>query len=149
MSRVPLRRFIGDCRGATMVEMALVSALLLFLLVFGIIGTGMLIQAQISLNYAVETAARCAAIMGGASNSACPTSTPATIRTYAAHQFINLSTTVSPVFTVTAPANGCGGTAQSPGPTGQQVSATYAFKSWFYPYVPLELTLSASTCYPS
>lgn len=149
MSRVPLRRSLGDCHGATIVEMAIVSSTVLFILIFGIIGTGMFIQAQISLNYAVETAARCAAVMGEANNSPCPTSTPATIESYAANQFVNLSSTVTPVFTATTPVNGCGGTAQTQGPAGQQVSATYAFRSLLYPYVPFKLTLSASACYPS
>ena len=149
MNRDLMRRYFVDCRGATAVEMAIVSSTVLFLLIFGIIGTGMLMQAQLSLNYAVETAARCAAIMGGATNSPCPTSNYTTVESYAANQFVNLSTkSGTPTFTASAPANGCGGTTQNPGPTGQQVSATYAFKSLLYPYVPYKLTLSASACFP-
>ena len=89
---------IGDCRGSTAVQMAIVS-LAMLVLFFGIIESGLLIQAQISLNYAVETAARCVAIMGGAANSPCPTSSASTIQSYATAQFVNLSIGVSPTFT--------------------------------------------------
>ncbi|MBV8592574.1 MAG: pilus assembly protein [Acetobacteraceae bacterium] len=126
-----------DCRGTTAVQMAIVS-LVMIVLFFGIIETGLLIQAQISLNYAVETAARCVAIMGGAKNSPCPISSASTIQSYAKGQFVNLSSNVAPTFTYSTPANGC----------GQQVSATYPFAS-VVNLIPYHVTLSSSACFPS
>jgi Flp pilus assembly protein TadG len=128
---------IGDCRGTTAVQMAIVS-LAMIALFFGIIETGLLIQAQISLNYAVETTARCVAIMGGAKNSPCPTSSPSTIQSYAKAQFVNLANGATPSFTYSTPANGC----------GQQVTATYAFAS-LVNLIPYHVTLSSSACFPS
>jgi Flp pilus assembly protein TadG len=57
----PFRRFLADCRGATMLEFALVVPVLLAMLL-GIVMLGMVFLAQAGLRSAVEDAARYATI---------------------------------------------------------------------------------------
>lgn len=121
-----LRALAAAREGATAVEFAIVGPVLLLLL-FGIIETGRGLWTQNALNYAVEQAARCAAI----DKINCGTTTQ--IRAYAAT--IAGTNFGSAPFTYTV--------AQC----GSQVSASYPV-TLHIPYVAAALTLTAQSCFP-
>ena len=126
-----MRRGLGclaDRSGASAVEYALLLPALLILLL-GIADMADLAWNQASIDFAVDAAARCAAI----DSSDCGTT--AQIQSYAAaHAYaLNLP---SSRFLATAPA------------CGAQVSASVPF-SFVTPWVaPQQITLTASACYP-
>jgi Flp pilus assembly protein TadG len=117
------------CRtGGTAVEFAFVAPALLLLLL-GIMEVGRLFWCDASLNYAVQQAARCAALQ--APNSPCPDQ--ASIQANARQAYPQLATAT---FTVDQKA-----------PCGVQVSGqlTYAFLVW--PLSKPRPVLSASACH--
>ncbi|MDB5447533.1 MAG: hypothetical protein JWQ97_2850 [Phenylobacterium sp.] len=121
-----LRRFLGDRSGATAVEYALVLPLLAVMIMGGI-WVGVLTLAVSSLDMAVQSAARCAAVDANLCATASATQAFAQSR-YA-------GPALSPVFT--ASNSGCGHTV-----TGQ---ATFDLN--IVPGVG-SLPLSVSACYP-
>jgi Flp pilus assembly protein TadG len=121
------RRFRVDAGGASAVEFALVLPAFI-LLVMGSISAATLGFSVASMNYAVEDAARCAAVK----SAACLT--PADTAKYARTRYGGVA--VSPVFTYSTA--GCGNTV-----TG---TATYSMN-----LIPqfFNLPLSTAACHPS
>lgn len=119
--------------GATAIEMAfLLPVFLMFLL--GIVEFGRAMWTQTALQFAVERAARCAAV----SPSAC-TDVPA----YAASQVYGLSI---PAASFTHTPNATCGAASITG--GAEVTVSYAFQAIVPQLVPVDVTLSAKSCHP-
>jgi Flp pilus assembly protein TadG len=118
--------FIGTDRGNTAVEFAFILPPLMLLLV-GIMELGRGFWANAALTYAVEQAARCAAI------DATSCGTASEVQSYAANQSgATFSTTV---FTVSTAA------------CGKLVSASYPL-TLAIPFAPSSITLTAQSCYP-
>jgi Flp pilus assembly protein TadG len=117
---------VRDDRGGTAIEFALVLPAFI-LMILGGMGTATLGFAVSSLHFAVEDAARCAAVK----TTVCTDAT--TTQTYAARAYQGPA--ISPVFTATAA--GCGHT----------VSATGVFSVNVIPQL-LSIPLSATACYP-
>ena len=129
--------------GATAVEMAfLLPVFILFLL--GICEFGRVLWTQTALQFAVEAAARCAAV----SPSLCTAAGGSTMDVpgYASTQAFGMSIPKS-TFTYTANAT-CGVSSSSTGSGGAQVTASYAFQPVLQNLVPLNVTLSAKSCHP-
>lgn len=123
-----LRALAVAREGATAVETAIVLPIFL-LFVFGVSEIGRALWLQSALQFAVEDAARCAAI----NTTTCGT-TPA-IQSYAASRVVGL--TIPPTsFNVTSPI------------CGMQVSINYAFSSVVPNLVPFSVTLAAQSCHP-
>jgi Flp pilus assembly protein TadG len=122
-----LGRFHADLGGATALEFALVLPVFI-LLVFGSLSAATLGFSVASMNYAVEEAARCAAVK----STACLT--PSATATYAKTRYMGPS--ISPVFTYTT--DGCGNT----------VKGTATFSLDLVPAFS-NVPLSTSACYPS
>lgn len=120
--------FRQDGRGSISVESAIVvPAFLLF--IFTIIEASVLCWTQVSLQFSVESAARCAAV----NSTTCGTSTA--VKTYAAGQMFGLSVPSSD-FTVTQPS------------CGHKVVATYPF-NFGLPFVYSQtINLAAQSCHP-
>lgn len=122
-----LGRFRADRGGASAVEFAIILPVFV-LLVMGSISVAMLIFSVSSLNYAVEDAARCAAV----NKTLCPNAT--TTEEYALGRYLGPST--SPVFTYST--SGCGNT----------VTATATYRMDIVPQLA-QIPLTASACHPS
>jgi Flp pilus assembly protein TadG len=138
--RVAARKAARDCRGAAAVEAAIAIPILL-VLIFGVIEVGFMFWTQVSLNFAVEQAARCGAVSQPTSTT-CGTNSPATIKSYAVAQAVGIPNLTAANFTVyTNNAAACG--------SGVQVSASYDFTSVVSTLVPYSLTISATSCYPT
>ncbi|MDB5428616.1 MAG: hypothetical protein JWR47_434 [Phenylobacterium sp.] len=117
---------IGDDRGATAIEFALVLPAFI-LMILGGMATATLGFAVSSLHFAVEDAARCAAVKTTVCTNAAST------QTYAARAYQGPA--ISPVFSATTA--GCGHT----------VSATGVYSVNVIPQL-LNVPLSATACYP-
>ena len=129
--------------GATAVEMAfLLPVFMLFIL--GICEFGRALWTQTALQFAVEAAARCAAV----SPSLCTAAggTTMDVPGYAASQAFGMSIP-STAFTYTANAV-CGVASGSTGSGGAQVTASYNFDAVVPALVPVNVTLSAKSCHP-
>ena len=114
--------------GAAAVELALLLPVFLVFLL-GICEFGRALWTQSALQYAVEAAARCAAV----NTTTCGT-TSAT-QTYAAGQ-VNGITIPSTDFNVTSPS------------CGIQVSISYAFTLLVPKLIPWSMTINAQSCHP-
>jgi Flp pilus assembly protein TadG len=123
-----LRGAIAATEGAAVVEAAIVLPIFL-LCVFGLTELGRALWIQSVLQYAVEEAARCAAL--GTANC----NTTPNIQTYAASKAVGI-TVPSGNFTVTSPS------------CGKQVAITYSFTSVVPNLLPA-ITLSAQACRPA
>jgi uncharacterized membrane protein len=122
-------RICSDERGTTVLEFAL-TAPIFFMMVFGIIGGGLLLWTQLGLQHGAEMAARCASVNVNICGSV------SSIQNYAASETFGLNPSPS-VFSVTTPA------------CGNQVSASYTFQ-FMTSYVGVtSLTLSAQSCFPT
>jgi len=132
MLRLAMRRRDVDqicCeRGAAAIEFAIILPILL-LCVLGLIELGRAIWTQATLDYAVQAAARCAAV----DRLTCGTA--AHTQQYATTKAPGLSLPAS-VFTVTTP------------PCGVQVAASLAFDFLVPALLPYSQTLSATACFP-
>ncbi len=138
---MPRRSFCRRCRerGAATVEFAIIFPILL-LLVLGLIEVGRAIWTQTTLDYAVQAAARCAAV----SPNLCRD-----VPSYAARKAFGLNfNDPASVFVVSSgscsvDANGI--------PTGAQVTASLPF-DWlvpaFFPNPPFPERLRARACFP-
>jgi Flp pilus assembly protein TadG len=125
-------RLLACRRGVSAVEMALVLTLF-FLLLLGVVNFSLVLWTQGSLYYAVQVAARCAAI-----NPAACGSTAAT-QAYAASQYFGqIVAGVPPAFTPVSDA------------CGRRVSVSYDYPLSipFYEPAPI-VTLSATACFPA
>lgn len=122
----PLRRLPAACDGATAVEFAFIGPALVMLLL-GIMETGRAMWTQNALNFAVEQAARCAAI----DQNDCGTTTQVQkyASTTAGADFANS------IFSVSTAA------------CGKLVSASYPMQLYI-PFVSAAPTLTAQSCYP-
>jgi len=120
------RQFARASDGATALEFAIVAPVLLMLLL-GIMEAGRALWTQNALNFAVEQAARCAAIDQNNCGS------PAQVQSFAAN--VSGADFTSSIFTVTAAA------------CGNLVSASYPMQLNI-PYVSAAPTLTAQSCYP-
>jgi Flp pilus assembly protein TadG len=116
------------CDGTTAVETALVLPAFLFLL-FAVVEAGLLFWTQSSLQFAVEAAARCAAVNATqcGSNSA--------IQSYAASQVLGI-TVSSSSFSVSQPS------------CGYLISISYPFSFLSSELFPWTVTLNAQSCHP-
>jgi Flp pilus assembly protein TadG len=121
------RRLRADAGGASAVEFALVLPAFV-LLVLGSVSAATLGFSIASMNYAVEEAARCAAVK----KAACLT--PANTASYARAQYVGSA--ISPVFTYSA--SGCGNT----------VTATAIYSLNLVPQF-VKVPLSTAACYPT
>lgn len=121
------RRFQGDAGGASAVEFALVLPAFV-LLVLGSVSAATLGFSVASMNYAVEEAARCAAVK----KAACLT--PTDIANYARAQYVGPA--VAPVFTYSTA--GCGNT----------VTGTAIYSLDLVPQFT-KVPLSTAACHPS
>ncbi len=129
--------------GATAIEMAfLLPVFMLFLL--GICEFGRALWTQTALQFAVEAAARCAAI----SPSLCTAAGGGAmdIPGYAASQAFGLSIPASAF--IYQPNAVCGVGSGVAGSGGAQVTASYAFQAVVPQLVPVDVTLSAKSCHP-
>jgi Flp pilus assembly protein TadG len=122
------RSLLACDRGASTVELAIIATALLGL-IFGIINIGMVLWTQGSLYYAVQAAARCAAV----NSTTCGSATA--IQTYALNQYSGQSLGTNP-FTYSA--TGCGHT----------VTASYTYSLSIPLFPTYSLPLSATSCYP-
>jgi Flp pilus assembly pilin Flp len=120
---------VSDERGTTAVEFALAAPL--FALVFGgVLATGLAMWTQVSLQRAVEAAARCAVVnrlLCGDENA---------VRQYAASRVISQNIPPSS-FQVT------------PLACGIEVRASYAFTGFAHADTPAWLAIGAQYCYPN
>jgi Flp pilus assembly protein TadG len=108
---------------------------ILLLLIVGVIEVSFMMWTQLSLNFAVEQAARCGALNTTACNTA------AKIQSYAAVQAVGIPGLTTANFTVyQSGAAACG--------TGAQVAASYDFESMVQNIVPYSLTIRATSCCP-
>jgi len=119
---------IADRGGATAVEFSLIAPALLLLL-FGIAEVGRLLWTQSALHFAVEEAARCAAV--DATNCA----SAAAVQRFAVARAAGLGLQNS-VFSLAKPA------------CGTEVSASYAFSFVTSALFPYSVTLTARSCFP-
>jgi Flp pilus assembly protein TadG len=122
-------RLIACDSGVTTVEMAIVLTVFLGLLL-GIVNFGLVIWTQSSMHYAVETAARCAAVNATTCGSA------TAIQNYALSQYFGQSLGGTNPFTYSA--TGCGHT----------VSGAYTYSLLLPLFPTYSLSLSASACFP-
>ena len=129
-SLVAIARHSG---GVTAVESALLFPAFLMLLL-GIGEFGRALWTQVALQYAVGTAARCAAVTPGSCSN---------VEAYAASQAWGLSIP-SGDFTYTSGAS-CGISGYT---GGAKVTVSYPFKPLVPKLVPLSVTLSARSCHP-
>lgn len=120
------RQFARASNGATAVEFAIVAPVLLMLLL-GIMEGGRALWTQNALSFAVEQAARCAAI----DQNNCGSTTQ--VQRFAAR--VSGANFTGSIFTVTAAA------------CGNLVSASYPMQLNI-PYVSAAPTLTAQSCYP-
>lgn len=127
-SESAFRRFVSQSRGATALEMAIVLPAFL-MLVFGIEEFGRLFWLQSSLQYAVEQAARCAAV----NTTLCGTA--GAITAYAADNVFGASVP-SADFTSSTPA------------CGHEISVSYEFVFLMPAFFSPSVTLGAQSCHP-
>jgi Flp pilus assembly pilin Flp len=123
-----LGRFLRDRHGGAAVEMALVFPLLC-LMILGGIETGWMLWSTSTLNFAVEEAARCAAV--DATNCGSTTN----IQGVAVGKAMGLGMSASD-FTVTSPA------------CGKRVAATYVFHFLMPFSTDFNVSIPAASCYP-
>jgi Flp pilus assembly protein TadG len=116
------------CDGTTAVETAIVLPAFLLLLLC-LVESGILFWTQSSLQFAVEAAARCAAV----NTTSCGTTS--SIQSYAAAQAVGI-TVSSSSFSVSQPS------------CGQQVSISYPFSFVDPNLFPWSITLKAQSCHP-
>jgi Flp pilus assembly protein TadG len=128
-----LQRLGGDTQGATSVEFAATMPLFL-MLTFGVVVAGWLLWIELSLQHAVEMAARCASVNTTVCNNT------SNIQNFAVQNSYGLNPPAS-TFTVSAPpVSTC----------GNQVSASYTFNYLTnYFFSGASLTLTAQSCYPN
>lgn len=119
---------LADRGGATAVEFALIAPALLLLL-FGVAEFGRLLWTQSALHFAVEEAARCAAV--DTTNCA----STAAVQSFAVGRAAGLGLQSS-VFSLSTPA------------CGTQVSASYPFPFVLSALFP-SITLTARSCFPN
>ena len=135
-----VRGLLACQRGGPAIEMAIILPVL-SLMIIGTVYAGWMIFSTTMLNYAVESAARCAAVAtvnsvncGGNSVSAQSAAT----QIYAATQAMGVSVTAGD-FTVTQLPNGC----------GWRVSVTYQFTFLLPPDVGSPAyTITPTACFP-
>jgi Flp pilus assembly protein TadG len=121
------------CGGATAVETAVVLPAFLLLL-FSLVEGGLLFWTQSTLQFAVEAAARCAAI--NIPLAASPCADAGSTASYAASQTYGM-TIPSSAFTFTQPS------------CGYQVTASYVFSFIVSEVYPAgTITLNATSCHP-
>jgi len=123
------QHLFDDRSGATAVEFALVAPVMI-VMIFGILEFGRAAWTLNALNFAVESAARCAAI----DQNNCATAVQ--IQNHAAGFAAGLAI---PPSTFTVSTQTC----------GKQVVATFAFISVAPIVASLPITLSARACYPT
>ena len=123
------RRLFDDASGATAVEFALVAPVMI-VMIFGILEFGRAAWTMNALNFAAESAARCAAV----DQNNCGTT--AQIQNHAAGFAAGLAL---PPSTFTVSTEAC----------GRQVVATFAFTSVAPIVASIPITLSARACYPT
>lgn len=116
------------CCGSVAVEFALVFPLVL-LAVIGVMEFGRMIWSKTTLDYAVEAAARCAAVDPGACGSA------TAIESFAASAATGLPVSAANFEVASA---GC----------GVEVTGTMPFDFAVPALFPFSLTLTAESCYP-
>ena len=119
-------RFLRDASGATAVQFAFILPMFV-VVIFGIIESGRVMWLQNALSFAVEGAARCAAI----DTKNCGST--AQVQRWAASQ----SGAAFPASTFTVSTAAC----------GKLVTASYGV-NLFIPYVAPALTLTAQACHP-
>jgi Flp pilus assembly protein TadG len=123
-----LRRICPDEQGTSAIEFA-ITAPVFFMMLFGLIETGLLLWTQLGLQHGSERAARCATI----NTTTC--SSVSAIQTYAAQQSFALNPSPS-IFSVTTPA------------CGNQVNADYSYKFLTTYFNLPTLTIRAQACFP-
>ena len=120
-------------RGAAAVEFAIVLPVLL-LCVLGLMEFARVIWTQAALDYAVQAAARCAAV----DTLTCPLSDPSRILGYAASKAPGLSF-ADPTATFAVSTQAC----------GVKVTASLPFDFLVSNLLPYSQTLSAAACFPT
>jgi Flp pilus assembly protein TadG len=115
-------------RGIAAVEFAIVFPIAIFLIV-GLCEFGRAMWTQATLDYAVQTAARCGAI-----GTTCATSSQIQASAVGAAPSIPVTTSN---FTVTTPS------------CGLQVNATYSYSFVLPALFPYSMTMTAQACFPS
>lgn len=123
-----LLAFLRSRRGTSAVEFALVAPAF-FALIFGMEEVGRLCWTQMTLQHAVELAARCGAVNTTTCGSATQT------ESYAASETPGMTI---PSSAFSASTSSC----------GYEVQASFAFTSLVPELVPFDLTLQAQSCYP-
>jgi Flp pilus assembly protein TadG len=126
--RQSFAKWAKSCNGATAVETAIVLPAFL-LLIFAIVEAGRIFWTQSSLQYAVEAAARCAAV----NTTLCGSTS--SIQTYAAAQAVGVNVSSSS-FNVSLPS------------CGHQISISYSFTLVVTELFPGGITLKAQSCHP-
>jgi Flp pilus assembly protein TadG len=127
--------WIRDSRGGPAVEFALLLPFLTAM-IYGVIETGRLMWTLNTLNYAVDSAARCRAVSSASCNS------DSNAASYAAAQAMGLAP--ASAFTVAS--------CTISGVSGEKVSINYSFQSPVMELLPrgtnYSVTLVAQSCYP-
>jgi Flp pilus assembly protein TadG len=121
-------RFLRNRHGGAAVEMALVFPIL-SLMILGPIEAGWMLWTASTLDYAVEEAARCAAV------DATNCGTTSNVQAVAVYRAMGLGMSAGD-FTVTSPA------------CGKQVTATYVFHFLMPFSTNFNVSIPATSCYP-
>ena len=120
------------CRqGVSAVEMAVVLPIF-FIFLLGIVNFGLLLWTQASLSYAVQSAARCAAIGPPDCGS------PESVKTYAMNKYFGQSLGTD-LFEYNSPGSGCGHTVST---------VDGLIYKMTIPFYDLQIGLSATACFP-
>jgi Flp pilus assembly protein TadG len=121
-------RICDDERGTSAIEFA-ITAPAFFLLLFGLIETGLLLWTKVGLQHGSERAARCATI----NQTMCGTVTA--IQNYAAQESFALNPSPS-IFTVSTPA------------CGNQINADYSYQFLTTYFGLPTVSIRAQACFP-
>lgn len=124
----PMRRLAADDCGSSVVEAALIMPALLFL-VLGAIDMGRVLWVRNTLQYAVESAARCAAV--DATNCA----TASAVKAHAASMATGIGVAASE-FIVSTPS------------CGDKVEITYTYTAGVSAVLNFQPTFTVSACHP-
>ena len=144
MCRRPFRKALGDS-GVAAIEFAFVLPVLL-LMAFGLIDFGRAVWTQTSLDYAVQYAARWAALQCANAVSGCPADSD--IQTYAANSAFAISVSSSN-FTALNPTDDNATCATGQNGVRVSLNNTFTFTYIFPAFTAYSGPMTATACFPT